>query len=126
MGTILDNVKNDSCKRPAYTKFELSQMVIEKRNKLKLSLEDFAKFHDISPLILQSIEEGKRSFNTKMYKASGKILDLTIDELSRFDKEELMCVSFRAENINKEMYDTINIANKLFDEMVMQHKIGVR
>lgn len=126
MATIWHYVEFDPCQRPAFTKYELSKKVKEKRTSLGLSVEEFSKQHDIPAPLLVSIEEAKRSFNVPMYEACAKILGMDLNELLKTDKEDLSCVNFRSGKVHEATWKTVEIANILFNEMVMQHKISAR
>jgi len=126
MATILDSIVFDPCQRPAYTKYELSKKVAEKRSASELSIEEFSKRYDVSSSVVSSIEKGKQSFDVSMYKACSVILELDIDELLRTDKEDIGCVRFRAEEVSNDTLDTVRLANVIFNEMVMQRKIRAR
>ncbi|WP_458413028.1 helix-turn-helix domain-containing protein [Schinkia sp. CFF1] len=126
MANIWNYVQFTDSERPKYTRYELAKMVLEKRNQLGLKTEELAEKVGIEPRLLTSIEVASRSFNVLMYKAISKILDMTTDELVMKDKDNLASISFRTNDLNSEIEETVKIANLLFDEMVMQEKIGVR
>jgi len=126
MANIWNYVQFNDSERPKYTRYELAKMVIEKRSQLGLSTEEFAKKFGIETRLLTSIEAASRSYNVVMYKAISKILDMTTDELIMRDKDNLASISFRTKDLNNDIEETVKMANLLFDEMVMQEKIGVR
>ncbi|GMB00096.1 hypothetical protein [Pelosinus sp. IPA-1] len=126
MGTMLDNVTLKYCQRPAYTSYELSKRVMEKKNELGLDIEEFSGKFNIQPKVVQWILESKRSFNHLMYKACSVILGISIEELLRIDSENMECVSFRALDISEKTIAAVELANQIFDEIIMQHKIGAR
>lgn len=132
MATIWENVKYNPYERQTYTKYELSAKVKELRKKLNLSVHQFAEKYDIPVNIINDIEEAKRSFNVNMYRACSKILELSIDEMLRKDKEKRDNISYRKIDNNSseldnnvEIANTVEIANSIFHEMVMQHKYNV-
>lgn len=126
MATIWDYVEFDPCQRPAFTKYELSKKIKEKRSASGLSIEEFSKKYGIPVSLLVSIEEAKRSFNVPMYEACSKILEMDLNELLKTDQEDLSCINFRSDKVNEATWKTVEMANVLFNEMVMQHKISTR
>jgi transcriptional regulator with XRE-family HTH domain len=126
MATIWDYVEIDPCQRPAFTKYELSKKIKEKRVASGLSVEEFSQQYGISAYLLVSIEEAKRSFNVPMYEACARILGMELDELLKTDQEDLGCVRFRSGKVHEVTWKTVEMANVLFNEMVMQHKISAR
>lgn len=126
MATIWDYVEIDPCQRPAFTKYELSKKIKEKRVASGLSVEEFSQQYGISAYLLVSIEEAKRSFNVPMYEACARILGMELDELLKTDQEDLGCVRFRSGKVHEVTWNTVEMANVLFNEMVMQHKISAR
>lgn len=126
MNTMLDKVNLNPYERPRYTKYEISSMVKKKRKKENLSIIDFAVRHGISEMTLVQVEEAKRSFNVSIYKACSKILDIPIKELLALDKDKEIC--YRKEDLcsQQKVKDTIDLANTIFNEMVMQRKMNVR
>ena len=119
-------VEIDPCQRPAFTKYELSKKIKEKRVASGLSVEEFSQQYGISAYLLVSIEEAKRSFNVPMYEACARILGMELDELLKTDQEDLGCVRFRSGKVHEVTWKTVEMANVLFNEMVMQHKISAR
>ncbi|WP_369325836.1 helix-turn-helix domain-containing protein [Clostridium perfringens] len=126
--TIWAKVDFSPNKRPAYTKYEISKEIKEKRNSMGLSKEEFANKYDIEVKTIQIIEEARKNFNVRIYNACSKILGKSIKELTKFDEEDLdLCISFRKDckEIKEKEKKTIDIANHLFNEMVMQYKTNV-
>lgn len=127
MATILEDVKKIAKERPIYTQYELAKMVRSKRKNLNYSIKQFADFYNTLPLIIQDIEEANRIFDVEMYKTCAIILEMTMDELLDTEKDELeKCVSLRSDTISDKVFETVSLANLIFDEMVMQKKISVR
>lgn len=128
MKTIWDYVKFSPNKRPAYTKYEIAKLIREKRCKSNLTSDEFAEKYDTDPSIIECIEKAQRNFNMNIYNICSKILNKSIKELTRFDEEELeLNLSFRKEGSvaeDKEAIETVNMANFLFNEMVMQQKLN--
>lgn len=127
MKTIWDNIEFSPNKRPAYTKYEISKMIRNKREELGLTKEELAEKYDTDPSIIEIIELAKRNFNMNIYNICAKILGKSVQELIKFDEEELeLCVSLRNEgfDVDGKAKETVDIANYLFNEIVMQHKIN--
>lgn len=128
MATILEKVKFNPYERQSYTKYELSNMIKEKRSELNLDIEQFSEKYDISTKVILAIEEAKRSFNVIMYKACCRILDMNIDEILRKDSEEQLNISYRkngSDETDDFANETVELANIIFNEMVMQRKYNV-
>ncbi len=128
MTTMLDKVKYSPYERQTYTKYEISNMVKQKRKKLGLSIEEFADKFGVKESVVYDIEEAKRSFNVEMYKTCSTILDITLDELLSKDIDEPLTIKFRKNISNtddKSINETVELANMLFHEMVVQHKMNV-
>lgn len=125
MANIFECIVKSDCRRPVYTSYELSAQVRDKRKMDGLTLQAFANNHNISIDILEQIEEGTRSFSPQLYKVCAKILDLSIDDLIEENIDDLSVVNFRTTDNSEGISDTFNLANKLFNEIIMQQKIGV-
>lgn len=128
MATIWEKVDFNPYERQSYTKYELSHMVIKKREELGLTVEELSKKFEIQLDILRAIEEAKRSFNVPMYRACSKILGMSIDEILKKDAEKVQDVSYRkaSSKTNECVNETVELANCIFHEMVMQHKFNVK
>jgi len=126
MATIWDYVDFNSCQRPAFTKYELSKKVKEKRSASGLSIEEFSKKYSIPVSLLVSIEEAKRSFNIPMYETCSKILEMDLNELLKTVQEDLSCINFKLGKVHEATWRTVEMANVLFNEMIMQHKISTK
>ncbi|WP_102399517.1 helix-turn-helix domain-containing protein [Haloimpatiens massiliensis] len=126
MNTMLEQVNLNPYERPRYTKYEISNMVKSKRKIENLSTTEFAIKYGISEITLTQIEEARRSFNVSIYKACSKILNMPIIELLAFDKDKEIC--YRKEDVcsQQKVKSTIDLANTIFNEMVMQRKMNVR
>lgn len=126
MLTIWDKVATTPSERPKYTRYELGEMVREKRIKLNLSIVEVAENFQVEESLWESIENASRSFNVRIYKLIQDFLEMPKEELLAKDVDDFSLLSFRK---NKENHDEIQeafeIANKIFDEMVIQKKIGV-
>ena len=124
MASIYEYIQISNNRRPVYTSYELSKMVREKRKVSEMGVSEFAAKYDTSEIELLKIEEGTCSFTPRMYKACSKILDLTVDKLIAEYEDDLTAVSYRATDSDDAVQETVKIANMLFNEMIMQEKIG--
>ena len=125
MASIYEFVEKSYNRRPVYTSYELSKKVRDKREKSGLNISDFSAEYGIDSELLVAIENANRSFSPKMYKACGKILDLTIDELLEEIVDDEKSASYRATDNSKYVQGTFEMANRLFNEIIMQKKIGI-
>lgn len=104
-----------------YTKYELSKLVKDELEKSNLSKEEFCKEFNITKEMLESILVAKISFSKKILNICAIILDKSVSEL--ISKEQDFCITFEFEN-EEEIKATFELANLLFDEIIMQDKIG--
>jgi len=125
MASIFNTVTFNDCQRPIFTSYELSKKVKEKRKLENLSIDEFSKKYDVDSDLLIQVEEAKRSFSPKLYKLCSKVLNLSIDELTAVEKDDLCDASYRASADNNGVLNTVELANKLFNEIIMQKKISV-
>lgn len=109
-------------RRPKYTKYEISKLINEKFNNSNLTKSEFCIKFDIDVRTLNDILEAKRSFNKILLKKSSIILGIDMKELLSDDIDSLP--AFRSEEIKDETIETFNIANLLFNEIIMQNKIS--
>lgn len=125
MNMVLENNKVQLNQRPAYTRYELAKLVKDKRNSEYKTREQFAAQYGISVTLLNNIENASRAFNVPMYRACSIILNKSIEELTAtvVDKEEH---DYRANQLSTEVTTTVDFANMIFSEIVMQHKLSVR
>lgn len=107
--------------RPRYTKYEISKLVNQKFQDSKLSLSRFCEKFDIEEKTLTSILLAKRSFNKMMLSKCAVILEKDVDELLAEDIDALP--AFRSKEQKEDTIITYNIANELFNEIIMQKKI---
>lgn len=123
--TIFDKIQSNPFERPRYTRFELAKLVQERRKELNLSIDEVSKNYDVEVSFWQSIESGSRAFNVKVYKIIGDFLNMSKDEMLAKDVDNIDSLSFRtSDENNPEIQEAIQIANIVFDEMVMQEKIA--
>jgi transcriptional regulator with XRE-family HTH domain len=124
MATIYETIKYNDCQRPKYTPYELSSLVKNKRQQENLDQFNFAKRYDIEIQSLIEIEEIKQSFSPNLYIACCKILNMSIVDIIEIEKDDLSCVSFRASTKSDNMQKTVDLANFLFNEIIMQKRIN--
>ena len=126
MADIFEFVKKSDNRRPVYTSYELSKMGRDKRQELGIDALEFSAEHGISTNDLQRIEEGTCSFSPKLYRVCGKILGLSSEELLEEIEDDISAANFRADGDAETIKETFGIANMLFNEMIMQRKIGAK
>lgn len=125
MANIWESVQFNPSERPKYTRFELAKLVRDKRVKHDLSYSDLSSQYGGDENLWESIEAASRAFNVRVYTAIGAFLGMSIKELTSKDVDIIEGISFRAKETNEEINKTVQIANLIFDEMVMQEKISV-
>ena len=104
-----------------YTKYEISKLVKDKVEKSNLSKEEFCKEFNITKEMFESILTAKISFSKKILNICALILDKSVSEL--ISKEQDSCITFEFDN-EEEIKATFELANLLFNEIIMQDKIG--
>ncbi|TMN22607.1 XRE family transcriptional regulator [Lentibacillus cibarius] len=125
MQTILDKVYSNPSERPKYTRFELAKLVQERREELNMSIEMVASKYEVTESLWKSIEDASRVFNTKIYKLIGDFLNMGKNEMLAVEKDDITSLSFRTDDEeHPDIQETVQLANIIFDEMVMQEKIG--
>ena len=125
MNTVLERCKVQINQRPAYTRYELGNLVKIKRENEFKTQKDFADEYNIDLQMLINIESANRAFNVPMYKACSKILKKPISELTAMNIDTNQ-IDFRATELNEDVEKTVMLANKFFNEIIMQHKLSVR
>lgn len=116
-------INEQANRRPKYTKYEIAKLVKQKIEASQLALNDFCIKFDIDSKILTDILAAKRSFNKKILNSAAVILDTDIREL--LSEEVDAAPAFRSKDIKEETIKTVDIANLLFNEIIMQKKISV-
>ncbi len=114
MADIFDCVKVSDNTRPKHTSFEIIYMIKEKQKQSGLSLENFCAKYNLSIKEYEDLTAYKGIFNKKMYYKCAEILEVTVGELL----EELI------DDIPACDDKTFLLANKLFNEIIMQEKIA--
>ena len=125
MADIYEFVKQSNNSRPLYTSYELSKMVKDKRANEGTSIPEFAGYFGIPEDELILIEDGNCSFSPKMYKECGNILGLSSQELLAEIIDDVSAANFRTTGNDESVQGTFAVANKLFNEIIMQKKIGI-
>lgn len=124
MSNIWDSIQFTPSERPKYTRFELGKIVREKREERQLTLEAVAAQFNVSADLWKSIEDASRALNVRTYKLISAFLGITLEQLLEKETDNLAVISFRATDTNPEINEAIQVANLIFDEMVMQEKFS--
>lgn len=103
-----------------YTKYEISKLVRDKFKQSNLSKEEFCKEFNITREMLESILISKTSFDKRILRNASIILNKSIYELVSKEQDSCITIKFKTE----ETKTTFELANLLFDEIIMQDKIG--
>lgn len=74
---------------------------------------------------MNKVVEARGSFSPKMYKLCSNVLNVPIDTILG-EIQDPDQVSYRTSDDNQNVKDTVAAANMLFNEIIMQQKIGVR
>ena len=107
-------------RRPRYTKYEISKRVNEKLINSKLTKSEFCIKFDIDEKTLNDILEANRSFNKMLLKKSSTLVEIVVKVFLLVDT----LPAFRSKEIKDDTIETFNIANLLFNEIIMQNKIS--
>lgn len=126
MGTIFEKIKDNPYERPKYTRYELAKMVKDYRVEKDLSVESVAKRFNVESKFWSSIEEASRVFNSKIYNVISEFLGVDRRELLQKDKDNLSNISYRSKLKSNDINESVHLANIIFNEIVMQEKIGAR
>ena len=114
MADIFDCVKVSDNIRPRYTSFEIIYMIKEKQKQSGLSPNKFCTKYNLSIKEYEDLISYKGIFNKKMYYKCAEILEVNADELL----EEYI------DDVPASDNKTFLLANKLFNEIIMQEKIA--
>lgn len=126
MGNMIKKLDSMESSRPAYTKYELSMMVKEKRRNLGMSVDEFSKSFKLEIDTIKEIEEANLSFNARLLKACSLVLEIPIENLIKRNSESIENYSFRSGEINSSIKEIVGIVDGIFNEIVMQRKLSVR
>ncbi|MCT2342650.1 helix-turn-helix domain-containing protein [Niallia taxi] len=124
MATIWDFIKNNPSERPKYTRYELAKLVKEERISKQLSTVDLANKYNVDSSLWESIENGSRTFNVKIYNLISDFLGIEKSELLKKEVDDLSGISYRSTANHDDVEEAIMTANLIFDEIIMQEKIG--
>ena len=100
-----------------YTKYEISKLVENKFKESNLPKKNFCKNFNITEEIFENILIAKISFDKKILNICSTILGKSVNELISQEEDFL-----NIQNI-KDIKDTYEIANCLFNEIIIQDKI---
>ncbi|MDI0267794.1 hypothetical protein QIW52_17530 [Clostridioides difficile] len=109
-------------RRLRYTKYEISKLIKEKFKKSNLNLNEFCQIYNINKKTLIDICEAKISFDKGVLSICSIILKKDIEELLSEDIDEERVILENGK-INKITAKSYNLANVLFNEIIMQNKI---
>lgn len=114
MADIFNFVEQSDNIRPKNTSFEIIYLIKEKQKQSGLSLEEFCAKYNLTLEGYEKLTSYKGVFNWKIYYKCAEILKVNVGELL----EEL--------NDDIPTFDdkTFLLANKLFNEIIMQEKIA--
>lgn len=114
MADIFDCVKVSDNIRPRYTPYEIIYMIKEKQKQSGLSLEEFCAKYNLTLEGYEKLISYKEVFNWKIYYKCAEILEVNVDKLL----EEYI------DDISVSNDKTFLLANKLFNEIIIQEKIA--
>ena len=114
MADIFDCVKVSDNIRPRYTSYEIIYMVKEKQKQSGLSLKEFCAKYNLTLEGYEKLISCKGVFNWKIYYKCAEILEINVDKLL----EEYI------DDVHASDDRTFLLANKLFNEIIMQKKIA--
>ena len=110
-------------KCPAYTSYELSEMVKRKRKEMRMSETDFANRFNADVKSVQQIEDGTMVFTKKLYDACSNILEIPVCELIDVENDEPGIMILNKDN---DSLKTFELANMLMYEIILQCKLSAR
>lgn len=111
---IFNFVEQSSNTRPKYTSFEIIYMIKEKQKQSRLSLEEFCAKYNLTLGEYEKLISYKGIFNKKLYCKCAEILEVNVGGLL---EEYINDVPVSDDK-------TFLLANKLFNEIIMQEKIA--
>ena len=114
MADIFDCVKVSDNIRPKYTSFEIINLIKEKQKKSGLSLNEFCAKYNLTIEGYEKLISYRGIFNWKIYYKCAEILEVTVDELLEEYIDDVPAFDDK----------TFLLANKLFNEIIMQEKIA--
>lgn len=110
---------------PEYTSYEISYLLNEKLSKFH-DIDELCKHYDVDKEVLQVILRGPKLLSLEMYKVASKILEKPIEELTEI-KMSNMKTSFRKSEkcLIEDIKEDLDLANMMFNEMVINAKINI-
>lgn len=118
MGDIFEYINQSDNIRPKYTDYEIRELIRQKLLASGLSKEKFLRKYNISFELFNDLIGENKMFTKEMLYKSAEILEVDIDELVEEYEDDLSSFSDAFNN------KTFVVANKLFNEIIMQEKIG--
>ncbi|MEC0471155.1 transcriptional regulator [Bacillus altitudinis] len=125
MGAIFNKLNNNPNERPKYTRYELAKLVKDKRLEKELSIEEVAAQFCVDPTLWESIESASRVFNSKIYTIISNFINVERKDLLKRDEDDLSTISYRSNLVDNDIHESVQLANAIFHEIVMQEKLGV-
>lgn len=114
MADIFNFVEQSDNTRPKYTSFEIIYLIKEKQKQSGLSLENFCAKYNLTLEGYEKLISYRGVFNWKIYYKCAEILGVNVCELL----EEYI------DDVPASDNKTFLLANKLFNEIIMQEKIA--
>ena len=114
MADIFNFVEQSANTRPKYTSYEIIYMIKEKQKQSGLSLEEFCSKYNLTLEGYEKLISYKGVFNWKIYYKCAEILEVNVGKLL----EEYI------DDVPASDDKTFLLANKLFNEIIMQEKIA--
>ena len=118
MGDIFEYINQSDNIRPKYTDYEIRELIRQKLLASGLSKEKFLRKYNISFELFNDLIGENKMFTKEMLYKSAEILEVDIDELVEEYEDDLSSFS---DAFNDK---TFVVANKLFNEIIIQEKIG--
>ncbi|WP_404467052.1 XRE family transcriptional regulator [Planococcus rifietoensis] len=126
MSTILEGVQVNAYQRPKYNRYELARLVSNKRVKSDLSIHEIASQFNVEPALWESIENGSRTYDQEIYRIVAQFLNTSVASLLEKEQDDISSLSYRTiDEDSTEVANVVELANKIFQELVMQEKISV-
>lgn len=114
MADIFNFIEQSANTRPKYTSYEIIYMIKEKQKQSGLSLEEFCAKYNLTLEGYEKLISYRGVFNWKIYYKCAEILGVNVGELL----EEYI------DDVPASDDKTFLLANKLFNEIIMQEKIA--
>ena len=114
MADIYNFVEQSDNTRPKYTSFEIIYLIKEKQKQSGLSLENFCAKYNLTLEGYKKLISYRGVFNWKIYYKCAEILEVDVSELLEEYIDDVPAFDDK----------TFLLANKLFNEIIMQEKIA--